>query len=38
MVSCAAFERSIRMAQASRSVTVNVPPEKLFDVIADYEK
>ncbi|MFN2549880.1 MAG: type II toxin-antitoxin system RatA family toxin [Myxococcales bacterium] len=26
------------MAQASRSVTVNVPPEKLFDVIADYEK
>ncbi len=26
------------MAQASRSVTVNVPPDKLFDVIADYEK
>ena len=26
------------MAQATRSVTVNVPPEKLFDVIADYEK
>ena len=26
------------MAQASRSVTVNVPPEKLFDVITDYEK
>ena len=26
------------MAQASRSVTVNVPPEKLFDVISDYEK
>ena len=26
------------MAQANRSVTVNVPPEKLFDVIADYEK
>ncbi len=26
------------MAQASRSVTVNVPPEKLFDVIVDYEK
>jgi coenzyme Q-binding protein COQ10 len=38
MVSCAAFERSIRMAQASRSVTVNVAPEKLFDVITDYEK
>lgn len=26
------------MAQASRSVTVNVAPEKLFDIIADYEK
>jgi len=26
------------MAQASRSVTVNVPPEKMFDVIVDYEK
>src|SRR5437870_11495938 len=26
------------MAQASRSVTVNVPPEKMFDVIQDYEK
>src|SRR5882762_3491384 len=26
------------MAQASRSVTINVPPEKLFDVITDYEK
>ena len=26
------------MAQASRSVTVNVPPEKLFEVIIDYEK
>ena len=26
------------MAQASRSVTVNVPPEKLFEVITDYEK
>ena len=26
------------MAQASRSVTVNVPPEKLFEVIVDYEK
>src|SRR5882672_10504327 len=26
------------MAQASRSVTVNVPPDKLFDVITDYEK
>ena len=26
------------MAQASRSVTVNVPPDKLFDIIADYEK
>jgi coenzyme Q-binding protein COQ10 len=26
------------MAQASRSVIVNVPPEKLFDVIVDYEK
>ncbi len=26
------------MAQASKSVTINVPPEKLFDVIADYEK
>ena len=26
------------MAQATRTVTVNVPPEKLFDVIADYEK
>src|SRR5438128_10025512 len=27
-----------QMAQASRSVTVNVPPDKLFDIIADYEK
>ena len=26
------------MAQASRSVTVNVPPEKMFDVIVDYQK
>jgi ribosome-associated toxin RatA of RatAB toxin-antitoxin module len=26
------------MAQASRSVTVNVPPEKMFEVIVDYEK
>lgn len=26
------------MAQASKSITVNVPPEKLFEVIADYEK
>jgi ribosome-associated toxin RatA of RatAB toxin-antitoxin module len=26
------------MAQASRSVTVNVPPEKFFDVVADFEK
>jgi len=26
------------MAQASRTVTVNVPPEKMFDVISDYEK
>jgi coenzyme Q-binding protein COQ10 len=26
------------MAQASRSVTVEVPPEKLFDVIVDYER
>jgi coenzyme Q-binding protein COQ10 len=26
------------MAQASRSVTVNVPPEKFFDVVSDYEK
>ncbi len=26
------------MAQASRSVTINVAPEALFDVIADYEK
>jgi coenzyme Q-binding protein COQ10 len=26
------------MAQATRSVTVNVPPEKLFEVITDYEK
>ena len=26
------------MAQASRTVTINVPPEKLFDVIVDYEK
>ena len=26
------------MAQASRSVVVNVPPEKMFDVITDYEK
>ena len=26
------------MAQATKSVTINVPPDKLFDVIADYEK
>lgn len=26
------------MAQASKTVTVNVSPEKLFDVISDYEK
>ena len=26
------------MAQATRTVTINVTPEKLFDVIADYEK
>ena len=26
------------MAQASRSITVNVAPEQLFDIIADYEK
>jgi ribosome-associated toxin RatA of RatAB toxin-antitoxin module len=26
------------MAQASKSVTVNVPPEKMFQVITDYEK
>jgi coenzyme Q-binding protein COQ10 len=26
------------MAQASKSVTVNVPPDKFFDLIADYEK
>lgn len=26
------------MATASRSVTVNVPPEKMFEVIVDYEK
>ena len=26
------------MAQASRTVTVNVTPEKFFEVIADYEK
>ena len=26
------------MAQASRSVTINVPLEKLFEVITDYEK
>jgi ribosome-associated toxin RatA of RatAB toxin-antitoxin module len=26
------------MAQASRSVTVNVPPEKFFDVVSDFEK
>jgi coenzyme Q-binding protein COQ10 len=26
------------MAQASKSVTVNVPPEKMFAVIVDYEK
>ena len=26
------------MAQASKSVTINVPPDKLFDIIADYEK
>ena len=26
------------MATASRSVTVNVSPEKMFDVIVDYEK
>ena len=26
------------MAQASKSIVINVPPEKLFDVITDYEK
>ena len=26
------------MAQASKSITINVTPEQLFDVIADYEK
>jgi ribosome-associated toxin RatA of RatAB toxin-antitoxin module len=26
------------MAQASRSVTVNVPPDKFFDVVSDFEK
>ena len=26
------------MAQASKSVTVNVPPDKFYDVVADYEK
>ena len=26
------------MAQASKSITINVPPERLFDVISDYEK
>ena len=26
------------MAQASRSVVVNVPPDKFFDVVSDYEK
>jgi coenzyme Q-binding protein COQ10 len=26
------------MAQASKSVTINVPPDKFFDVVADYEK
>src|SRR5947209_6859247 len=26
------------MAQASRSIVINVPQDKLFDVIADYEK
>lgn len=26
------------MAQASKTVTVNVSPEKLFDVISDYER
>jgi ribosome-associated toxin RatA of RatAB toxin-antitoxin module len=26
------------MAQASKTVTINVPPDKLFDVIVDYEK
>jgi ribosome-associated toxin RatA of RatAB toxin-antitoxin module len=26
------------MAQASRSVTVNVPPDKFFDILVDYEK
>ena len=26
------------MAQATRTVTINVTPDKLFDVIADYEK
>jgi coenzyme Q-binding protein COQ10 len=26
------------MAQASKSVTVNVSPEQFFDVVADYEK
>ena len=26
------------MAQATRSITINVPPDKVFDVICDYEK
>ena len=26
------------MAQATRTVTIDVPPDKLFDVICDYEK
>ena len=26
------------MAQASKSITINVPPERLFDVISDYER
>ena len=26
------------MAQATKSITINVPPEKLFEVISDYEK
>jgi len=26
------------MAQASKTVTVNVSPEQFFDVVADYEK
>jgi coenzyme Q-binding protein COQ10 len=26
------------MAQASKSITINVPPDKFFDVVADYAK